>query len=157
MINWCRIWLIFPIWNISNLALDRIYFPNMGITTKCSIHSGYCHTCIFCIFYATPIFRFLQIWVFKGVRSIYLLQVPHQDFYKGYKIAQIINKCFTHLFIKDLWFMAIYNIMDSHEHKCHFHLEKWPCVTNLTFFSQKCDCTVHIHWNTKSNIWLNYL
>jgi hypothetical protein len=29
-------------------------------------------------------------------------------------------------------------------------------VTNLTF-SQKCDCTVHVHRNAKSYIWLNYI
>ena len=65
MINSCRTWLIFPTTDISNLALDGIYFPNMSIEistislranditvvcitpTKCSIHSGYCHTCAY--------------------------------------------------------------------------------------------------------------
>ena len=121
MINSCRTWLIFPIWNISNLVLDGIYFPILSVKisihniiggiwhhcyccstpTKCLVHYGYCHIC-FCIFNATLILGILQIRVFKGVRSIYLLQVPCRDFYKGCKIAQIINKCFTHLSIKDL-------------------------------------------------------
>jgi len=45
-------------------------------------------TLVFLHFYATPTLGFLQIHVFKGVRSIYLLQVPHWDFNKGCNIAQ---------------------------------------------------------------------
>ena len=81
MINWCRIWLIFPIWNISNLILDGIYFPILSVKisihniiggrwnhcyccstpTKCSVHSRYCHACVFAFF----------------------MQLQHLDFYKS--------------------------------------------------------------------------
>jgi len=47
-------------------------------------------------------------------------------------------------------------LMNPHECKHFFHLAKWMCVTNITFFKQKCDCTIHVHRNAKSNIWLNY-
>ena len=45
-------------------------------------------TLVFAFFYATPTLGFLEIRVFKGVRFIYLLQVPHWDFNKGCNIAQ---------------------------------------------------------------------
>ena len=81
MINSCRTWLIFPIWNISNLVLDGIYFPILSVKisihniiggiwhhcyccstpTKCSVHYGYCHTCVFA----------------------FLMQLQHLDFHKS--------------------------------------------------------------------------
>jgi hypothetical protein len=44
-------------------------------------------TLVFLHFYATPTLGFLQICVFKGVKSINLLQVPQWDFNKGCNIA----------------------------------------------------------------------
>ena len=108
-------------------------------------------------FYATPTLGFfLQIRVFKGVRSIYPLHVPHWDFNKGCNFAQIINDCLLiHLSrIFDPWQFTTYG--SSWMQTFFFHLAKWICVTNLTFFKQKCDCTIHVHRNAKSNIWLNY-
>ena len=142
MINSCRTWLIFSILTFPYSHLNGIYLSTMSVKISIIPLGAYgitaivaqpqqnaqsildIATLVFVFFYAAPILGFLQIRVFKGVRSIYLSQVPHRDFYKGCKIAQIINKCFTHLSIKDLWSMAIYNIMDSHERKCHFSFRK---------------------------------
>ena len=153
MINSCRTWLIFLILTFFILAWDGIYFPIMNVKISMISLGAYgitvvfaqpqqnaqsildIATLVFVFFYAAPILGFLQIRVFKGVRSIYLSQVPHRDFYKGCKIAQIINKCFTHLFIKDLWSMAIYNIMDSHERKCHFLFRKVTMCDKSHIFS----------------------
>ena len=83
-----------------SIKISTISLGAYGITTvipqpptKCSIHSGYCHTCIYLHFYELQHLDFLQIRVFKGVRSIYPLHVPHWDFNKGCNFAQIINDC----------------------------------------------------------------
>src|SRR6185437_1136678 len=47
-------------------------------------------TLVLCVFYATPTLGFYKS---EEKTSIYLLQVPHQDFNKGCDIAKIINDC----------------------------------------------------------------
>jgi len=99
-------WLIFSILTFSILALDGIYFPIMSVKISIISLEAYditaviaqpqqnAHpildiaTLLFCIFDATPTLGFIQIRVFLGVRSIYLLHVPHWDFNKGCNIAQ---------------------------------------------------------------------
>ena len=63
-----------------------------------------------CIFMQLQHLDFLQIRVFKGVRSIYPLHVPHWDFNKGCNFAQIINDCLLiHLSrIFDPWQLTTY-------------------------------------------------
>jgi len=125
MINSCRTWLIFLILTFFILAWDGIYFPIMNVKISMISLGAYgitvvfaqpqqnaqsildIATLVFAFFYATPTLGFLEIRVFKGVRFIYLLQVPHWDFNKGCNIAQKHKRLFTHSFIKDLWSMAI--------------------------------------------------
>ena len=125
MINSCRTWLIFSILTFPYSHLNGIYFPTMSVKISIISLGAYgitafvaqpqknaqsildIATLVFAFFYATPTLEFLQIRVFKGVRSIYLLQVPHWDFNKGCNIAQKHERLFTHSFIKDLWSMAI--------------------------------------------------
>jgi hypothetical protein len=84
-------------------------------------------------------FGFLQICVFKGVRSIYLLQVPHWDFNKGCNIAQKHKWLFTHSFVKDLWSMAI--------------IIWWISINANVIFLEKSDKVWQIsHFLTKSMI-----
>jgi len=144
MINSCRTWLIFPIWNISNLALDGIYFPTLSVKisihnivggiwhhcyccstpTKCSVHSRYRHTCVFAFL--------MQLQYLDFYKSVYSKEWDPSTFCKSLIristkdviLPKNINDCLL-IHLQGYLVHGNYNIMDSHKRECYFPLEKW--------------------------------
>jgi len=86
--------LIFP--NMS-IKISTISLGAYGITTVIPQPQPNAQSILDIVIFAflcnSNTWIFLQIRVFKGVRSIYPLHVPHWDFNKGCNFAQIINDC----------------------------------------------------------------
>ena len=119
-------WLIFSILTFSVLALDGIYFPNMSVEISILIFSilaldGYCHTCVFLCKSRTWIFTNLK---YSESDNHLPFATPSLGFQQRMQDCPNHKQVFTHLFIKDLWFMAIYNIMGAHECGRHFSFRK---------------------------------
>ena len=167
MIKLCRTWLIFLFLNFSKVVFNEIYFPIMSIKryhsgiwhhcyccsmpTKCSLHSGYCHTCALRLLCNSNTW-ILQIWG----KDIHLpFASPSSGFQQRMWYCQNHKWLFTHSFIKDLRSMAIYIRMDALECGYHFPSEN-DQVWQISHFNKSVIVQIHEHRNAKSNIWLNY-
>lgn len=104
-----------------------------------------------CVFYATPTLGFYKS---EEKTSIYLLQVPHQDFNKGCDVAKIINDCslfhLSRIFV--LWQFISERMLLNVTIIFHRKMIVWQ----ISHFNKSVIVQIHEHRNAKSNIWLNY-
>ena len=122
-----------------------------SMPTKCSLHSGYCHTCALRLLCNSNTW-ILQIWG----KDIHLpFASPSSGFQQRMWYCQNHKWLFTHSFIKDLRSMAIYIRMDALECGYHFPSEN-DQVWQISHFNKSVIVQIHEHRNAKSNIWLNY-